>query len=89
MEKFVERMNEFMITNNLNASQLAEKTGTPVPRFQAYFERNICRRQMLCVHLPIFFNVPLIIYWDSLTISTKILSSRKQILLLAKDSESF
>ena len=27
MEKFVERMNEFMITNGLNATQLAEKTG--------------------------------------------------------------
>ena len=27
MEKFVERMNEFMISNDLNATQLAEKTG--------------------------------------------------------------
>lgn len=27
MEKFVERMNEFMITSSLNATQLAEKTG--------------------------------------------------------------
>ena len=27
MEKFVERMNEFMITGGLNATQLAEKTG--------------------------------------------------------------